>query len=264
MTSHVFFTRHPDAASGPADKLAIQPERAQNNITAATLELANAGLASSATTSLSHAAQLDMDNPEIASNSSTACFLGIPTEVHCMIFDYLWTPTVNICITSPRLSPPYAIHPIFHVNRQIRSEAIDSLKRNKSSTFALHASTDDVDFHQMATLLKNLNNNKSNYFKESGDGKKTLEVNLHLHFLDAYRQTFAPGGFANFIACLRKLGLEAEYVYSFTDRDRLERRADFARLMIVNRIVRLIDMSDDRSSLNGSRAKRAADKMRSP
>jgi hypothetical protein len=180
-----------------------------------------------------------------------------------MIFEYLWTPIVNVCIMSSRLSPPYAIHPIFHVNRQIRSEAIDSLKRNKSLSFALHASTDDVDFRQMETVLKNLNN-KSNYFNESGDGKKTLEVNLHLHFRNAHRQTLAPGGFADFIACLRKLGLEAEYEYTFTDRDGLERVADFARLMIVNRIVRLIDMSDDRSSLNSRRAKRAAEKMRLP
>jgi hypothetical protein len=272
-TSHVFFTRHIDAASGPADKLApvargsqpVQPKDAHTNITAVTPDLAQAGLASSATTGLSHAAQLGTENHEVASHSPTACFEGIPTELHCMIFEYLWTPTVNIYVLSPRFSPPKvnAVHPIFNVSRHIRSQAIDSLQRNKPLTFAFHTSIDDRDFRKLARMIEDLDNT-SNYFKESDNSKKRLQVHLHLDFRNAYRQTLAPGGFANFIACLRKLGPEAEYEYTFTDRDGLLRVADFARPMIVNRIVRLIDMSDDRSSLNGRRAKRAADKMRLP
>jgi hypothetical protein len=245
---HVFLTRHhKDGFSGPADKLApvskrhppVQPKNSQNNIAAVTPEPARAGLASSATTGHPHADQRDIDNPEDASNSSTACFLGIPTEVHCMIFEYLWTPIVNICIMSSRPSPPYPIHPIFHVNRQIRSEAIDCLRRSKHLTVAFHASTDDVDFYKMASVLEDLDD-RGNHFEVNGDGKKTLQVNLHLHFRDAYRKTRSPSGFGEFIACLSKLGFEAEYEYAFTDRDGLERLGDFARLMIVNRILRLI------------------------
>ena len=156
-----------------------------------------------------------------------------------MIFEYLWTPIVNICIMSSRPSPPYPIHPIFHVNRQIRSEAIDCLRRSKHLTVAFHASTDDDNFYKMASVLEDLDD-RGNHFEVNGDGKKTLQVNLHLHFRDAYRKTRSPGGFGEFIACLAKLGFEAEYEYSFTDRDGLERLGDFARLMIVNRILRLI------------------------
>lgn len=107
----------------------------------------------------------------------------------------------------------------------------------------MHASTDDGDFRTMAGVLEDLNN-RGNHFEVSGDGKKTLQVNLHLHFRDAYRQTCAPGGFVEFIACLAKLGLEAEYEYTFTDRDGLVRLGDFARHMIANRIMRLIQYID--------------------
>jgi len=246
---HVFLTRHTNGKSRPARKLAPISKRSppvlskdvHATIAAVIRQPAQVGSASSATTGHSHATQLDIVNPEVASNSSTACFLDIPPEVHCMIFDYLWTPIINICIMSARLSrTPCVIHPIFHVNHQIRLEATDSLKRNKSLTIALHASTDDVDFRKMASLLGDLDS-KGDYFEEGGEGRKTLEVNLHLHFRDAYRQTRAPGGFAEFIACLAKLGLEAQYEYTFTDRDGVERVGDFARLMIVNRLLRLIN-----------------------
>ncbi|KAM0691076.1 hypothetical protein Q7P36_009847 [Cladosporium allicinum] len=237
--SHFFFTHRMDATSGPPGKVApaakgsppIQPTVVRTNVAAVTPKLG------------SHAALLDTDSLEVASNAPTACFLGIPTEVRYMVYEYLWTPTVNIYIMSPSLSPHKvnAIHPIFNVNRHIRSEAIDSLKRNKSLTFAFHASTDDADFRKLASVLQDLGNT-SNYFKESSGGgdKKMLQVHLHLHFRDAYLQTSAPGGFEEYIACLAKLGLEAEYEYTFTDRDEHERSGDFARRMIINRIFRLI------------------------
>jgi hypothetical protein len=245
--SHVFFTHHIDATSGPTDELApvakeyqpVQSENARTNIAAVIPELAQAGLASSATTGLSHAAQLNIETPEATSNSSTACLVGLPTEVHCMIFEYLWTPIVDIYITSPRLSPPKAnaTSPIFNVNRQLRAEATDSLKRNKC---ALHSSTDDVDFRNMVAVLEDLDSSSSNRFEENGDGNKTVQVHLHLNSRDAYFQTLAPGGFAEYIACLARLGLKAEYEYTFMDDDGHMRRGDSARLMIVSRLLRLI------------------------
>jgi hypothetical protein len=242
---HIFLTHHKNDIPAPAGKIApvskksppVQYKKSYTKTAAVTPQPAQAGLASSATTGQSHAAQPDIDNPEVPSNSSTASFLGLPTEVHCMIFEHLWTPIVSICIMSPRFPPPYAIHPIFHVNRQIRSEAIDSLKRNKSLTFAFHAATDDDDFRKIVSVLEDLDKN-AKYFE--GSGKKTPQVDLHLHFRDAYRPVRAPGGFVEFVACLAKLGLEAQYEYTFIDRDGVERVADFARLMIVNRLLRMI------------------------
>lgn len=159
-----------------------------------------------------------------------------------MIFEYLWTPIVNIYITSPRLSPPKAnaTTPIFNVNRQLRAEATDSLKRNKSWTCALHSSTDDIDFRNMVAVLEDLDSSSSNRFEENGDGKKTVQVHLHLNSRDAYFQTPAPGGFAEYIACLARLGLKAEYEYTFTDEDGLMRSGGSAPLKIVSRLLRLI------------------------
>jgi hypothetical protein len=189
-----------------------------------------------------------------------------------MIFEYLWTPIVDIYITSPRLSPPKAnaTSPIFNVNRQLRAEATDSLKRNKSLKFALHSSTDDVDFRNMVPVLEDLDSSSSNRFEENGDGNKTVQVHLHLNSRDAYFQTPAPGGFAEYIACLARLGLKAEYEYTFTDYDGHMRRGDSARLMIVYRLLRLIythggQLHDPRSSsFDGAVVAVAVRKMQFP
>lgn len=76
---------------------------------------------------------------EIASTSSTACFLGIATEVRCMIYNHLWTKNVDVCMMHKDIRARSPIHPIFQTNRQVRLEAADSLNKDSSVTLHLYA-----------------------------------------------------------------------------------------------------------------------------
>jgi hypothetical protein len=260
---HVFFAHHIDTTSEATTTLtpvslppthpSTHPNNAETKLAIVTPEFAPAALTSSATIDHPHTAQLDL---EAASDSPTASFLGIPTEVRCMIYDYLWPSAVDICINSPGLAFPIDVRPIFHVDRQSRSEAIGSLRRHKSLTFNIHAIAEDLDFRQTTSALKDLNNN---YFrKEGGGGKKKLTVHLYLRSRDVNSKADAPESFAEFIACLAELGLQADYKFTFTTKDLLDRGGDFARAMIVKRIVLLINASGDKvSSLDSGRARKA-------
>ena len=172
----------------------------------------------SATTGHSKAAQLDTDNSDAASTSTSACFLGIPMELRYIIYGYLWAPNVDVYIDPPSFRLHNIVHPILHTNSQIRSEAVDSIRRDQTVTVCIHANADDLDLRSTTSVLKKRD---FNFFKKNDDRKIVLRAHIRsTHtavsqpFLLAFSLPVPPGSFADFIACLTKLGWEAEYEFT--------------------------------------------------
>lgn len=234
---HIFFTRHTDTTPEPAPN--FQPKAPSSahsnelhtNNAAVTLDLTQATSTSSATAHHPQTAQVDESN---ASTYPTACFLGIPLEVRCMIYDLLWIPKVDIYIDPSSISHPNPVHPVFRVNRQVRSEAIDNLQRRKPTTLHIHAIAKDLDFTETTSTLEDLDKNQ--YFEKRGGSKWKLQIRLSLHHEDQWRLPPAPESFATFLVLLKKLDVKPKYEYAFTDKDGEEADASFARGLIVGRI----------------------------
>jgi hypothetical protein len=223
----VFFTHYMDATCEQTDGLvpisrvaahsSAPSDDAHNNIAPIAPEFAQDAPAPSATTSQPHAARVDN---AITSTSPTACFLGIPTEVRLMIYGYVWTPEVDVYIDPPSHLHPNTVHPICHANRQIRFEAIDSLRREQTVTLHFHASVKDLDFTSVINTLEGLDNNK--HLGKRGGGQRKLHMHISIQYRAKWSQSYPPGSFPKLTACLKKLVFGAEYDYSFTDKGGVE------------------------------------------
>jgi hypothetical protein len=283
----VFFTQYMDATlHGPvpfSQSTAHSSAHScdtQTKVAAVTSEPALAGFASSATTGHSKAAQLDTDDSDAASTSTSASFLGIPMELRYIIYGYLWAPNVDVYIDPPSFRLHNIVHPILHINSQIRSEAVDSIRRDQTVTVCIHANADDLDLRSTTSVLKKLD---FNFLKKNDDRKIVLRAHIrstHMAvsqpFLQAFSLPVPPGSFADFIACLTKLGWEAEYEFTRLDlggplpdskyaqisRDSDEGRSiKLARAKLARTLCASIKTSAEGSTPDIARAMKAVDEM---
>jgi hypothetical protein len=164
------------------------------------------------------AAQVDNASLTTTSTPPATSFLGIPTEVRYMIYGYIWTEAIDLYIDRPNRLKTNAVGPIFQVNRQVRSETIDSLRRTKSLTFDLHATVRDLNFSNTTSVLEVLNNQFSK--TRNGGIIRELHVLLSLRHKDLKHPPPAPASFEQFVRCLERLGLSARYTYSSMGRTR--------------------------------------------
>lgn len=206
---HTFFTDPVRAASGPGKTCKTAAKSAAKaRPSARTIKTAPLSTATSTKASVleSKAVGTVLNNPEIASTSETACFLGLAAELRCMIYNHLWTQDIDVCIISAGLDPPSTpIHPIFHVNRQIREEAIDRIHKDQNVTLHLHAAVYDLDFRKLLTVLRKLGNK---YFRR--DGGMLLHVSLGVRSKDLHAAIPEPESLGKMLGFMRKYDLEWE------------------------------------------------------
>lgn len=285
-----FFTAYMDATSEPtfepvpgSRSTAHSPVHFRNTQTEVAVvapELAPAGFDSSATTDNSRAAQLVIDNPGDASTSTSACFLGIPIELRYTIYGYLWAPNVDVFIDPRNPLHPNGVHPIFHINSQTRLEAIDSIRKDQMPTVRFHINAEDLDLRKTTSVLKKLD---FKYLKTSNDREVVLRVHINTPnvalsepFMHAYYRPVPRGSLTDFIACLSKLGLQAEYEYTrldlgspmvdseYTHIDRdgiLAKRIRWARAKLAVTFCRSIKIPEQDASPDSARAMKAAHEM---
>lgn len=194
---HVFFIRSANATSGSSAKQAPVPQPATRTParpkkSGAKVAVVSPGLASTSSAAAHHPHAAPVDTA--ISTPATACFLGIPTELRYMIYDYLWTPKVDVYVDPTRLSHPNPVHPIFSVNFEIRLEATDNIARKRPVTVHIHGSAECFDFRTITRALEDLDKARYNkYFESRSAGQTKLHVHLHMdRQTNCRRHAFAP------------------------------------------------------------------------
>jgi len=191
---------------------------ADTNIPNVNTSFAQAASTSSATAHHPHATQVDNTNHATISIPATPSFLSIPTEVRCMIYDYLCTPRYDVHSEPTTLSNPNTSHPVFGTNHEIRAEAIHNLQRKETPTLCFHTAAKDLDYRKIASALKDPDG--YGYFAERGAGGVMLCIRLTFrHEPNRIPMPFLEECCDEYIACLRKLDLEGNYEKTLADSD---------------------------------------------
>ena len=218
----------------PTLHISAHSENHHTDDAAVSLELAQDEEASSATPDHLGAAQDDDANLKLSPTSPTVSFLGIPPEIRYMIYGYLWARTINLYVDPPSHSHPNAAPPIFQVNRQVRLEAIDKLRRTRSLTFNIHATVKNLDFSKIAGVLADFRNNR--HSEKRGGGVKIMRILLSLRHDDPQRQ---PQALEEFVESSKKGGWKT-YEHAFTGADGVEMDADASRRAVASRLRRSV------------------------